>query len=87
MEHLQDNIRTYSPLIPVTDEEKDFLEETAQLMMKYPTIPCNDCKYCMPCPYALDIPGILYIIAKCRTKEMFRKARKTKITRKLVVPS
>ena len=46
MEHLQDNIRTYSPLILVTDEEKDFLEETAQLMMKYPTIPCNDCKYC-----------------------------------------
>ena len=65
MEHLQDNIRTYSPLIPVTDEEKDFLEETAQLMMKYPTIPCNDCKYCMPCPYALDIPGILLHYNKC----------------------
>ena len=65
MEHLQDNIRTYSPLILVTDEEKDFLEETAQLMMKYPTIPCNDCKYCMPCPYALDIPGILLHYNKC----------------------
>lgn len=65
MEHLQDNIRTYSPLIPVTDEEKDFLEETAQLMMKYPTVPCNDCKYCMPCPYALDIPGILLRYNKC----------------------
>ena len=59
------HIRTYSPLIPVTDEEKDFLEETAQLMMKYPTIPCNDCKYCMPCPYALDIPGILLHYNKC----------------------
>ena len=40
-------------------------EETAQLMMKYPTIPCNDCKYCMPCPYALDIPGILLHYNKC----------------------
>ena len=50
MEHLQDNLRTYSPLEPLTDEEKEFLEETAQLMLKYPTIPCNDCKYCMPCP-------------------------------------
>lgn len=65
MEHLQDNIRTYSPLRPLSDEEKDYLEETAQLMMKYPTIPCNDCKYCMPCPYALDIPGILLHYNKC----------------------
>lgn len=65
MEHLQDNVRTYSPLVPVTDEEKAFLEATAQLMMKYPTIPCNDCKYCMPCPYALDIPGILLHYNKC----------------------
>lgn len=37
MEHLQDNIRTYSPLIPLTEDDKEFLEETAQLMLKYPT--------------------------------------------------
>lgn len=65
MEHLQDNIRTYSPLQPLTDEEKEFLEETAQLMLKYPTIPCNDCKYCMPCPYGLDIPAILLHYNRC----------------------
>ncbi|MEQ3332334.1 aldo/keto reductase, partial [Phocaeicola vulgatus] len=57
MEHLQDNLRTYSPLEPLNEEEKEFLEETAQLMLKFPTIPCNDCKYCMPCPYGLDIPA------------------------------
>lgn len=65
MEHLQDNLRTYSPLIPLTDEEKDFLEETAQLLLKYPTIACNDCKYCMPCPYGLDIPAILLHYNRC----------------------
>lgn len=65
MEHLQDNLRTYSPLEPLTDEEKEFLEETAQLMLKYPTIPCNDCKYCMPCPYGLDIPAILLHYNRC----------------------
>lgn len=58
MEHLQDNLRTYCPLEPLSDEEKDYLQETAQLILKYPTIPCNDCKYCMPCPYGLDIPAI-----------------------------
>ncbi len=65
MEHLQDNLRTYSPLEPLTDDDKIFLEETAQQLLRYPTIPCNDCKYCMPCPYGLDIPGILLHFNKC----------------------
>lgn len=65
MEHLQDNIRTYSPLKPFTEEELQFLKETADLMIQYPTIPCTDCKYCMPCPYGIDIPGILWHYNKC----------------------
>ena len=65
MEHLQDNIRTYSPLVPLTDEDKAFLEETARQMHEYPTIPCNDCQYCMPCPYGIDIPGVLLHYNKC----------------------
>ena len=65
LEHLQDNLRTYSPLEPLTEEEKEFLFETAELMMQYPTIPCNDCQYCMPCPYGIDIPGILLHYNKC----------------------
>lgn len=65
MEHLQDNVSTYSPLVPLTQEEMAFLEETAVLMKSYPTIPCNDCKYCMPCPYGIDIPAILLHYNKC----------------------
>lgn len=65
MEHLQDNLRTFSPLQPLTDEEFAFLQETAERMMQYQTVPCNDCKYCMPCPYGLDIPGILLHYNKC----------------------
>lgn len=65
MEHLQDNIRTYAPLVTLEEEDKEFLEETAQLMLKYPTIPCNDCQYCMPCPYGIDIPAILIHYNKC----------------------
>ena len=65
MEHLQDNIRTYAPLVPLSDEEQEFLYETGELIKQYPTIPCNDCKYCMPCPYGLDIPAILVHYNKC----------------------
>lgn len=65
MEHLQDNIRSFAPLKPLTEEENRFLFKTADLMMQYPTIPCNDCKYCMPCPYGIDIPAVLLHYNKC----------------------
>lgn len=65
MEHLQDNLLTYSPLKPLSQEEFTFLQDTATEMMRFNTIPCNDCKYCMPCPYGLDIPAILLHYNKC----------------------
>ncbi len=65
MEHLQENIQTFSPLIPLEQEDMDFLESTAQKILRYPTIPCNDCRYCLPCPYGIDIPNILLHFNKC----------------------
>lgn len=41
IEHLHDNLVTYSPLEPITDDEAQFLEEMAQFMLKFPTIPCT----------------------------------------------
>lgn len=64
-EHLEDNLRSFCPLKPLTDEENKFLYEVADLLDEYPTVDCNDCKYCMPCPYGLDIPGIFTHYNKC----------------------
>ncbi len=64
-EHLEDNLHSFCPLKPLTAQELSFLYSTADLMMQYPTIPCNDCKYCMPCPYGLDIPATLLHYNKC----------------------
>ena len=58
MEHLQDNLRTYCPLEPCTEEEFEFLEHVAQVYLTYPIVPCTGCCYCMPCPYGLDIPTL-----------------------------
>ena len=75
MEHLEDNLRTYSPLKELTREEFAFLEEAAERMMEFNTIPCNDCKYCMPCPYSLDIPAILLHYNKCLNERMVPESR------------
>lgn len=65
MEHLEDNIHTYAPLRPLNDEELALLEDTAQVMIGYPSVPCNTCDYCMPCPYGINIPAIFSHYNKC----------------------
>ncbi|MCH5230328.1 MAG: aldo/keto reductase [Muribaculaceae bacterium] len=65
MEHLEDNLISYCPLKPLDENDLKYLYDTADLMVQYPTIACNDCKYCMPCPYGIDIPAILLHYNKC----------------------
>ena len=85
MEHLQDNLRTFSPLTPMSKGEMAFMEETAEIMNRYPVIQCTGCQYCMPCPYGVDIPGIFEHYNKCLNEgfitgspesENYRKARR-----------
>ena len=57
MDHLKDNVETFSPLDPCTDSENAVLASIADVMAGVPTIPCTTCGYCMPCPFGVDIPG------------------------------
>ena len=54
MEHLKDNLLRFL--------DKDVAERIVGLE----NIPCNDCKYCMPCPYGIDIPAIFVHYNKCK---------------------
>jgi len=58
MSDLVDNVNTFSGFKPMTDEELEFMEQLAGLIAEYPMINCNNCQYCMPCPYGVDIPGV-----------------------------
>lgn len=85
MEHLQDNLKTYTGFRPLTADELDFLEETADKIQEFPTINCRNCRYCLPCPYGIDIPAILLHYNKCvnegyictdSASEHYKKARR-----------
>jgi predicted aldo/keto reductase-like oxidoreductase len=58
MEHLQENIRTYSPFEPITPREQEALEKVTEIILSSDYVQCTECAYCMPCPYGLDIPNI-----------------------------
>lgn len=58
MEHLRDNLNTFRQLKPLTDKELELLYEIAEDIDSHPLIRCTACRYCMPCPYGIDIPGI-----------------------------
>ena len=69
MEHLKDNLLSYCPLKPLTDEEMRYLDdEIAHKIVGLENIPCNDCQYCMPCPYGIDIPAIFVHYNKCKNE-------------------
>ena len=57
MNHLEENLRTFSPLELCTEAENKVLEEIADVMAGFPVIPCTACNSCTPRPYGIDIPG------------------------------
>ena len=57
MEHLVQNVETYSPLRPISAEENEFLMRVAEQFVELNTVPCTGCSYCMPCPYGINIPA------------------------------
>lgn len=65
MENLRENVTTFSPLRPISKEENEFLMDIAEDIYNLRTIPCNECNYCMPCPYGLNIPAIFSHYNKC----------------------
>ena len=70
MEHLEENVRTFSPLQPCTEAENELLARIADQMAGFPTIGCTTCSYCMPCPYGVDIPGNFAFYNKAVTEKM-----------------
>jgi hypothetical protein len=65
MEHLQENINTYSSLDEITPSENEFLQEVAMEIILNNNVPCTGCSYCMPCPFGIDIPTIFAHYNKC----------------------
>jgi len=65
MDHVIDNINTFSPFVPLNENEQKMIAEVAKIMLEKRTIRCTLCQYCMPCPYGIDIPAIFDHYNRC----------------------
>ncbi|MBQ9410047.1 MAG: aldo/keto reductase [Bacteroidales bacterium] len=83
MDPLLDNDKTFGHFQPLTEEELEFMERMAVQMMEYPLINCTDCKYCMPCPWGIDIPGVFQHYNRAITAGTFAQSREQKDYAKL----
>ncbi len=70
MEHMEENVRTFSPLQACTEAENELLARIADQIAGFPTIGCTTCAYCMPCPYGVDIPGNFAFYNEAVTSKM-----------------
>ena len=58
MQQLMENVYTFSHFKPFTEQDNEYMMEMARLYNANPHIPCTGCRYCMPCPRGVDIPGV-----------------------------
>lgn len=58
LEQTKDNVDTLSDFEPISEEEQKVIDKALKVFLENNTIPCTDCKYCMPCPHGVDIPSV-----------------------------
>ncbi len=61
MEHVQDNLRTFTNFAPITEDEQAILDDVVASLQQINAVPCTRCSYCMPCPANVKIPTIFSI--------------------------
>lgn len=61
MQQLMENVYTFSHFKPCSEADNEYLMEMARLYNGNPHIPCTACRYCMPCPRGVDIPGVFAV--------------------------
>lgn len=59
LEQVQENVRTAGQALPNTlsMEERKLIEKVAALYHSRMKVNCTSCRYCMPCPSGVNIPG------------------------------
>lgn len=56
MEQIKDNVKTMTDFEPLTKAEYEIIDKAVEAYKQKDTVPCTGCRYCMDCPFGVDIP-------------------------------
>ncbi len=61
LEQVEDNLKTFNAFEKLTDKEYECVEKVVKVLNERTKNGCTNCKYCMPCPAGVDIPGNFWL--------------------------
>lgn len=56
MEQLEDNLATFDPFEPLSEKEQQVVSNVVTAVKARVKNGCTNCRYCMPCPFGVEIP-------------------------------
>lgn len=57
MEQVEDNLATFADFKPLSEAEENTVTEVVKIINSRVQNGCTGCRYCMPCPAGVNIPG------------------------------
>ena len=55
-EQVADNLATFTDFEPLSEHEQEVVQKVRRAIESRVFVGCTACKYCMPCPFGVDIP-------------------------------
>ena len=56
-EQVEDNLATFAQFEPLSEREQEIVAQVREAIHARQFVGCTNCRYCMPCPFGVDIPG------------------------------
>ena len=57
MQQVEDNLKTFENFKPLSEAESKEIDEIVKELRSRVQNGCTGCRYCMPCPAGVNIPG------------------------------